>query len=103
MAPKKQAKSSLWKTAKYYRENPKARAKKKATDTKVNSRPEQKKKRSELWKKRNELKKKWVNLEWKDIAHTKNWLKLKSVKANRWSKSDSKGDKKARWKKTSKK
>ena len=36
------------KSAKYYRENPEARRKKAATDKKVNARPEQRKKRSEL-------------------------------------------------------
>ena len=42
---------------------------------------------------------KLVNLKWKDIAHTKNWLKLKSTKANRWNKWDTKWDRKARgWK-----
>ena len=100
MAPPKLPRSKLWKTAKFYRDNPKARKKKKATDTEVNKRPNQIKKRNELAKKRRELKKKWVSLKWKDIAHTKNWLRLKSTKANRWSKSDSSGDKRARgWKK----
>lgn len=32
----------------------------------------------------------------KDLAHTKNGLRLKSVKANRGSKSDTQGDKNAR-------
>ena len=36
------------KSAKYYRGNPEARRKKAATDKKVNARPEQRKKRSEL-------------------------------------------------------
>jgi len=48
MAPRKQPYSSLSKSAKYYRDNPEARKKKAATDKKVNARPEQRKKRSEL-------------------------------------------------------
>jgi len=99
MAPKKQPKNKLGKTAKYYRSHPEARAKKKIKDTEVNKRPEQRKKRSELVTKRRQMKKKGVKLKWKDLAHTKNWIKLKSIKANRWSKSDSKWDRKARWKK----
>ena len=43
MAPKKQARNTLGKSAKYYRDNPTAREKKKATDTAVNRRPEQRK------------------------------------------------------------
>lgn len=39
----------------------------------------------------------------KDLAHTKNGLRLKSVKANRGSASDTKGDVKARGKKRIKK
>lgn len=46
MAPRKQGK--VGKTAKYYRSHPEARNKKAATDKKVNQRPEQRKKRSEL-------------------------------------------------------
>ena len=99
MAPQKKPISKLGKTAKYYRNNPGARAKKKATDTKVNARPEQRKKRSELSVKRKQMKKRWVNLKDKDLSHTKNWIKLKSSKANRWSKWDTPGDKKARGKK----
>lgn len=105
MSPKKKAYSKLSKSAKYYRNNPKARKKKAATDTVINKRPEQRKKRSELSVARKRLKRKWVNLAWKDLAHTKNGLKLKSVKANRWSKWDTAWDIKARGskKKTNKK
>ena len=100
MAPQKLPRSKLGKTAKFYRDNPWARAKKKVTDTKINKRKDQRKKRSELVTKRRALKKKWVNINWKDIAHTKNGTRLKSIKANRWNKSDTSGDKKARgWKK----
>lgn len=96
MAPRKQPRSKLGKTARYYRDNPKARKKKKQTDTIINKRKEQRKKRSELWIKRKQLKRNWKNLEWKDLAHTKNWLRLKSIKSNRGSKWDTKWDKNAR-------
>lgn len=103
MAPQKHARSSLGKTAKYYRDNPEARKKKAITDTKINKRKDQVKKRNELAKKRRALKKKWVNMKWKDIAHTKSWLRLKSSSKNRWSKSDAKWDRNARWWKKTKK
>ena len=96
MAPSKKPRSQLSRSAKYYRDNPQAKAKKKATDTKVNARPEQRKKRSELSVKRKQMKKKWVNLKDKDLSHTKNGIRLKSSKANRGSKGDTAGDKKAR-------
>lgn len=98
MAPPRMAKSKLSKSAKYYRENPKARAKKKKTDTKINKRPEQRKKRSELKTARNKLKRKWVNVKGKDLSHTKNGLKLKKSSTNRWSRWDTAGDRRARGK-----
>ena len=98
MAPKKKAYSKLSKSAKYYRDNPKARKKKASTDKKVNKRPEQKKKRSELSTARKKMKRKiWAKaMKWKDLAHTKNWLRLKDSSKNRWSKSDAPWDKRAR-------
>lgn len=96
MAPPKLPYSKLSKSAKYYRDNPKARTKKKKTDTKINQRKEQVKKRSELATARRKYKKKGINLKGKDIAHTKNWLRLKSTKANRGSKGDTAWDRKAR-------
>lgn len=96
MAPQKQPRSKLGRTAKYYRDNPEAREKKKSTDTAVNRRPEQRKKRSELSSKRKKLAKKGVNLRGKDLAHTKNWIRLKSIKANRGSRWDTTWDRNAR-------
>lgn len=97
MPPKKKPYSELSKSAKYYRKNKKARDKKKKTDKKINSRPEQKKKRSELIKER---RKRGIHGKGgKDLSHTKKGLRLKSVKANRGSKSDTSGDKRARGKK----
>ena len=96
---KKMPYSKLSKSGKYYRDNPKAAAKKKKTDTKINKRPEQRKKRSELSTSRTKYKKKHGknSLNGKDLAHTKKWLVAKSVKANRGSKSDARWDKNARW------
>lgn len=98
MAPQKQPKSKLGKTAKYYRDNPKARKKKTTTDKKVNARPEQRKKRAELSVERAKRKRNWANLKGKDLSHTKNGLIAKSIKSNRGSKSDTSGDRNARWK-----
>ena len=97
MVPQKLPKKKLWRSALYYRNNPEARAKKAATDKAINARPEQRAKRSELSIKRKKLKAKWINVKGKDIAHTKNGTRLKSIKANRGSKWDTAGDKRARW------
>lgn len=82
----------------YYRTHPEARKKKAKKDKEINARPEQKAKRRELGRKNYETDKKkgegWR--EGKDCSHTKNGLRYKSVKANRGSKSDTKGDKNAR-------
>jgi hypothetical protein len=69
---------------------------KRKRDKKINERPEQVKKRTECNKKRSKLKSKGVDVRGKDVSHTSQGLKLKSVKANRGNKTDSKGDKKAR-------
>lgn len=81
-------------SAKYYANNPKARKKKAATDKKINARPEQKAKRRELARERR--KRGIMGKGGKDLSHTKNGLRLKSVNANRGSRSDSSGDKRAR-------
>lgn len=78
-----------------------ARKKKQAYDTEFSKSPEQVKKRMETNNERRRLKKKGVNVNGKDVAHTKNGLKLKSIKKNRGSKTDSIGDKRARGKKKS--
>ncbi len=67
MAPRKVANPR--RSAKYYRDNPEARAKKAQTDKKVNSRPEQKEKRAELVKVRRE--KGVYGKGGKDMSHTK--------------------------------
>lgn len=85
-------------SAKYYQTHPEARKKKAATDKKINARPEQKAKRSELGSKNYAHDKKYgkSSRNGKDLSHTKSGLKYKSVSTNRGSKSDSKGDKNAR-------
>jgi len=56
-------------SAKYYRSNPDARRKKAATDKKVNARPEQRKKRSELTTERR--RRGIAGKGGKDMSHTK--------------------------------
>jgi len=102
MPPKKKKYSELSRSAKYYRKNKRARTKKAATDKKINARPEQKAKRRELGKKRYADKKKGKKIDGKDLSHTKNGMRYKSVKANRGSTSDTAGDRRARGKKKSK-
>ena len=94
MAPKRKPLSECGPSAIFYRKNKAARKKKAATDKKVNSRPEQRRKRVELVQERR--KRGIYGKGGNDIAHTKNGLRSKSVKANRGSKSDSAGDKRAR-------
>jgi hypothetical protein len=56
-------------SAKYYRSNPEARRKKAATDKKVNARPEQREKRSELTTERR--RRGIAGKGGKDLSHTK--------------------------------
>ncbi len=56
-------------SAKYYRSNPEARRKKAATDKKVNARPEQREKRSELTTERR--RRGIAGRGGKDLSHTK--------------------------------
>jgi len=60
---------ALSKSARYYRENPEARAKKAQTDKKINSRPSQKAKRRELERKRYADRKAGKDIEGKDYDH----------------------------------
>lgn len=83
----------------YYRTHPEAKKKKAATDKKINARPEQKEKRRELSKKNYEHDKKYGKSKraGKDLSHVENGKTVyKSVKANRGSKGDTGGDKRAR-------
>lgn len=81
MPPKKKAYSQLSKSAKYYRDNPEARKKKAKTDTKINARSGQKKKRAESGRKRTAAKKNGQNIKGKDYDHKQG--KFISSKANR--------------------
>lgn len=86
------------KTAEYYRTHPKAREKKKKYDTEFEKKPEQVKKRAELKKANEEHDRKYgkESRKGKDLSHTSHGLVYKSVSANRGSKSDTAGDKRAR-------
>ena len=96
MPPKKKPYNKLSKSGKYFRDNPEARKKKDANSKKVNSRPEQRKKRVELQQKRREAIKRGVDTSKSDYDHAKG--KRVSVKANRGRKSGTKGDRNARGK-----
>lgn len=81
----------------YYRDNPEARKKKAKTDKKINARPEQRKKRSELVTKRREDEKKGKDIKGLDFDHaTGRYVK---PKVNRGRTSGTAGDNKARGKK----
>jgi hypothetical protein len=69
MAPPKKKYSELSDSAKYFRDNPKARKKKDAISKEVNARPEQRKKRSELTTKNRQADKKGVDRDGKDYDH----------------------------------
>lgn len=69
------------KSAKFYAKNPKSRAKKKAYDTKLNARKEQKVKRAESNAARAKAKKAGKNIKGKDYDHAVG--KFVSVKTNR--------------------
>ena len=95
MAPKKKPKSQLGRTARYLRDNPKARKKKASTDKKVNSREEQKKKRRESGRKRYAAKKSGKNVSGKDYDHATNRFVKSSVNRGRKEKSRKKGSKRS--------
>ncbi len=81
MPPKKKPYSQLSDSAKYYRDNPKARKKKAKTDKKINERPAQVKKRTESNKARARAKKQGKNIEGKDYDHATG--RFETVKKNR--------------------
>ena len=69
MAPPKKKRSQLSRTAKYYRDNPKARKKKQAYDAKHQKDPKQVKKRVESQRARRKAKKNGKNVKGKDYDH----------------------------------
>ena len=85
-------------TAKYYHTHPEARKKKAAYDKEFNKKPEQKEKRAELKRENERHDKKYgkASRRGKDLSHTSHGLVYKSKSANRGSKSDSAGDRRAR-------
>lgn len=96
MAPPKKDRAELSRSAKYYRDHPEAREKKKKTDAEVNRRPEQRKKRSELSQRNREHDKKHgkSSRAGKDYDHaTKRYT---SSSANRGRKNGTAGDRRAR-------
>jgi hypothetical protein len=92
----KEVLAELSDSAKYYRDNPEQREKKKKYDAKLSARPEQVKSRVETNKARREATKAGKDIKGKDASHTKNGIRFKESSKNRGSKSDSKGDKNAR-------
>lgn len=82
--PKKQGKVAT--STKYFREHPEARAKKAATDKKINARPEQIKKRVEAGRKRTAAKAAGKDVSGKDYDHASN--RFISSSANRGKKGE---------------
>ena len=81
------------KTAKYYKANPKAKAKKAATDKKINAKPKQKAKRAELGRKRTAAKTAGKNINGKDYDHKQKKFMSPSKNRGQAEKSRLKGSK----------
>ena len=86
------------KTAKFYATHPESKAKKAAYDKANDARPERRARRAELTKINREHQKSGRGRvgDGKDASHTKNGIVLKPASVNRGSKSDSRGDVRAR-------
>lgn len=86
------------KTAQYYHTHPKARKKKAEYDKEYDKKPERVERRVELKRENREHDRKYgkASREGKDLSHTKNGLVYKSASANRGSKTDQPGDRRAR-------
>lgn len=86
------------KSTEYYHSHPEARERKKSYDTKFESSPAQKAKRRELEKANREHDAKYgkTSRQGKNANHTKNGIVCKNSSANRGSKTDSAGDRRAR-------
>jgi hypothetical protein len=86
----------LSRSAKYYRDNPEARAKKNAYQAKYNKKPGQSQYRSSL-NKENRKRGTYGNGDKKDVSHKKgNKTVLEAQSKNRGSKTNKPGDKRAR-------
>lgn len=93
---RKKKRKNLSKSALYYRNNPDARKRKAARDKKINARPEQRKKRSELVRKNREADKRGYDRTGKDYDHFSQKYVASSV--NRGRTRGTKGDNNARGK-----
>jgi len=82
-------------TQKFYDSSPESRAKKADYDKRFNKKASQKKKRAAL-NKENRKRGDYGNGDGMDLSHTKGGLVKKKASANRGSKGDSAGDKRAR-------
>lgn len=85
-------------TAEYYRTHPKARKKHQEYQAEYNKKPEQVEKRTELIKHNRDHDKKYgkESRKGKDASHTSHGIVYKSSSANRGSKTDTAGDRRAR-------
>ena len=85
-------------TARFYRSHPRSRARHNAYNATFNRKPPQRAKRAELARKNRAHDKKYgrASRAGKDLSHTKHGLVYKSRAANRGSKSDTAGDRRAR-------
>jgi hypothetical protein len=90
------------KSAKYYSQNTEARKVKAATDKKINSRPEQIKKRVEANRANRKAQANGTAMvgDGRDASHTKRGIVMKPQSINRASKKDSPGDVRSRGKKS---
>lgn len=88
-------------TAEFYRTHPKSRAKHREYQKELNKTSEVKEKRAERARAKRAHDKKYgkASREGKDASHTKNGIVFKSAHANRGSKTDTAGDRRARGKK----
>lgn len=86
------------KSARNYAKNPASRAKKNAYDRAYyrENKDEVNASRAERKRYREQAKKRGVNVNGKDVSHTKNGLRMKNSSANRGSKTDSRGDVRSR-------
>lgn len=86
--------AELSRTAKFYRDNPKARKRRLKYQKKYNKKPKERKRRSELTTLNREMGKKGDGM---DVSHNDNGnVSLKPQSVNRGSKTDTKGDRRAR-------
>lgn len=88
----------MGKSTEYYRTHPSARARKSEYDSEFEKSPEQVAKRVELNRanRRHDAAYGKATRQGKDLAHTASGLRYKSVSANRGSKDDQPGDRRAR-------